>query len=164
VKYIPFASPTREPSTSARSGQSASSQSRAQSAIESTSGSLAAWTLALMPVATAAVVLAIAFAQREMSLEMQLAVAAIAVPVSVVLALLDQYRLRASGFEQATSGYLAIVPMIYLTVRGHRCARERFEGYGPLFLHVAAVLAQLGAATIFRPWILAAIYFKIQMS
>jgi hypothetical protein len=166
LDYVPFSisdSDAMSEADAVRSKRSGVSPLRDRPA-RGKSNSPAAWSLALIPVASTGLVLGMAFFEHQLRIEVVLAVAALAVPVGVLFAMLDQRRLLIRGFKQRTSPYLALVPLLYLAVRGQRCLREEFEGLGPLVLHIAVGLVQFAAATIFFPWISAAIYLRGQVS
>lgn len=122
------------------------------------SASTAAWMLAATPVAYSAIVLADAFARKSFESPMLFVVAALSIPIGVLLATVDERRLRAAGYPRTVPAKFGALPPAYLFMRGHRCVSNNHEGFGPAWLHLALVLLALASMTILNPWIRAAIY------
>lgn len=89
---------------------------------------------------------------------MLVVVAALSIPIGVLLATVDERRLRAAGYPRTVPAKFGAFPPAYLFMRGHRCVSNDHEGFGPAWLHLGLVLLALASMTILNPWIRAATY------
>ena len=79
--------------------------------------------------------------QHSLALLPTLVIAAITGALGVVIAAADQRVLIANLHVRRTSAWLAILPIIYLAVRGSRRFTEAGRGMTPFWAHLVIVLA-----------------------
>ena len=75
----------------------------------------------------------------------------VATAFSLELARGDQRQLAELGHTARTQPYLALLPVLYLFIRGHRAYRETFEGMGTAWVGLAVTILVTYAALVVVP-------------
>jgi len=84
-----------------------------------------------------------------------IAITVLATALSLGLARSDQRQLAELGHTARTEPYLALLPVVYLFVRGHRAYRETFEGMGAAWVALTVTILVTYAALVVVPAALA---------
>jgi hypothetical protein len=79
-------------------------------------------------------------------------VAAVGLVVSVFLAEFDQSELHRRGFADPVSRYWALLPVVYLAVRGNRIFKQASGGLGPFWVHLGQGLTWPLLALVVTLW------------
>lgn len=110
------------------------------------------WTIALLPAgALVADVVVLSAIGGVLAVIAVIAVTVGATVLAVELARADQTRLAELGHAARTRPYLAVLPVVYLFVRGHHAYAETFEGMRVAWASLVVVIAVCYAAAVVIP-------------
>lgn len=114
------------------------------------SNTLSAWLLALAPLVGLAVNFGLAIPQSGTTTQTNLLLVSVALLLwTLLLALSDRRRLRAAGHERTASPWLVLLtPLVFLVVRGVMVHRATWSGLGPIWTHLAALVAVPGILVV----------------